>query len=436
LPDRPAPRPIIFDVTHLVHRLGVLAPSGIDHVDLAYADWLVHRAPRLAAGSHFWGLVPQFYPPEWVSETVQFRSEVSAWRDEMAADPLYDAARAFLIEGRREAAAEPKRISRTQDLASLMRRQARKARLSAAGGYSLRSPRGAIYLNVAQHALEYPQHFRWLLGRDDLARVFVIHDLLPLDYPEYWPRGYRQIFQRRMATVALHATALITTSESVRARLAREMAERGRVDVPILAQPLPSPLAAAIRPDHDEALAKAHYFIAIATLEPRKNHLLLLNLWRDLANSGPAPPKLVLIGGRGWENEQIVDMLERSAPIRENVIELAGLSASGLRRLLANARALLAPSFDEGYGLPLVEALTLGVPALTSDIPVFREVSQGRAIFRGALDGLGWREAVRGLASADSPLRREAEAAAAAFVPPSWLEYFAAVENFLDSFGR
>jgi glycosyltransferase involved in cell wall biosynthesis len=66
------------------------------------------------------------------------------------------------------------------------------------------------------------------------------------------------------------------------------------------------------------------YFVCIGTIEPRKNHLLLLHLWRHLAETMPAEsvPRLVIIGRRGWENEQVVDMLERCPTLKRYVEEL------------------------------------------------------------------------------------------------------------------
>ena len=118
----------------------------------------------------------------------------------------------------------------------------------------------------------------------------------------------------------------------------------------------------------DRDLAASPYFVVLGTIEPRKNHLLLLNIWRRLAEQQRSPPKLVIIGTRGWENEQVLDVLDRSVLVRPHVVEGSGMGDRGLMRLLANARALLMPSFAEGYGLPVVEALSLGTPVVASDI--------------------------------------------------------------------
>ena len=112
---------------------------------------------------------------------------------------------------------------------------------------------------------------------------------------------------------------------------------------------------------------------------------------------------------------------------------VAELSRSALRQLIANARALLMPSFAEGYGLPLVEALSLATPVIVSDIAVFREVTQGRATFLSPLDGAGWRDAVRDFSSQSSRSYARAAGWTRDFVAPDWKGYFAGIEGFLKT---
>jgi glycosyltransferase involved in cell wall biosynthesis len=83
---------------------------------------------------------------------------------------------------------------------------------------------------------------------------------------------------------------------------------------------------------------------------------------------GAAAPRLVLIGQRGWETENAIDMLERCPTLRGVVFERANVPDVEAARLVKGARALLLPSFAEGFGFPLVEALALGVPVLCSDL--------------------------------------------------------------------
>jgi len=174
------------------------------------------------------------------------------------------------------------------------------------------------------------------------------------------------------------------------------------------------------------------YFVVLGTIEPRKNHLLLLNLWTRLATTMATPPRLVVIGARGWENEQVVDMLERSQRLRGLVEEHNRLGDAGVGSLLTEARAVLVPSFAEGFGLPLAEALASGVPVICSEIPVFREIGGDVPDYLDPLDTLAWREAIVDYCLDESPRRAAQMQRLAHWRPPQWSDHFDIVERVLD----
>ena len=151
--------------------------------------------------------------------------------------------------------------------------------------------------------------------------VFFVHDLLPLDYPEYFHPGYTRLTERRLATIVIDGAAFITSTKVVRDRLTEVLCPRGRSESPVHVAPLPSPLPSAKRASIAET-APPPYFVMIGTIEPRKNHLLLLNLWREFASRAGSVPKLIVVGGPGWENEQVLDMFERCTAIRPHVLKV------------------------------------------------------------------------------------------------------------------
>jgi glycosyltransferase involved in cell wall biosynthesis len=185
-------------------------------------------------------------------------------------------------------------------------------------------------------------------------------------------------------------------------------------------------------PDPHYPIPNGAYFVCIGTIEPRKNHLLLLNTWRVLADRlGVEAPKLLLIGRRGWENENILDMLDRCPGLVGLVREYRGLPDKAVASLLQGARALLFPSFAEGYGLPLAEALALGVPAICSDLPALREVGGDAPEYLDPLDGLGWRRLIMNYAEPDSRMRDAQVERISFWSRPSWEQHFALVDPFL-----
>ncbi|MDB5510999.1 MAG: glycosyltransferase family 1 protein, partial [Enterovirga sp.] len=286
------------------------------------------------------------------------------------------------------------------------------------------APQDAIYLHTSHLRLDLPESFAWLETRPDIRPVFFVHDLIPIDFPEYVVPGEDARHRIRMATIARHAAAVIANSQDVADRLGRHLATEGLRQPRTVVAPLGVESAFLEVPRRMEA--RRPYFVVCSTIEARKNHLLLLHLWRDLAaRLGPEAPALVIVGRRGWESEAAIDLLDRCRALRGHVIEAPGISTHALAELVAGARALLMPSFAEGYGIPVVEALAVGTPVIASDIAAHREVAGREATFLDPTDGPGWRDAVLRLGT------RPPEGATGSFVPPTWAAHFGIVDGLL-----
>lgn len=422
-------RPIAYDITHLVSRLLVPSPTGIDRVDLAYAKHFAARDPSHTIALHCGLRQPHLLRSVDINKLAQVTE--SNWREDqnLALDNSYQRVLRWLRSPAEPRAAEREpRHDRT--FTERLGRYQMQLRYRTRWDGASEIPSGTIYVNVAQHLLDVPRFYRWLDERRDLQKVFVLQDLLPLQFPEYFKPGYKAVFDGCVDLIARYASAVIVTTTDVKNLVQEDFARRGRGNVPVVAMPLPSPLGGSATSLDSELLATP-YFVTTGTIEPRKNHLLLLTLWRKLAQRNSRAPQLIIVGKRGWENEQVIDLLERCEQLQPYVIETSNLSSAGLRNLIQHSCGVLCPSFGEGYGLPLVEGLSLGVPVVASDIPVFREVGQGCAEYRSPLDGEAWGEVIQSLADRTSEYARVARRRASAFIPPTWQNYFEQVDLFL-----
>lgn len=289
---------------------------------------------------------------------------------------------------------------------------------------------GAFLFNTGHHGLEksaYPGQLR----RQGVRPLFLVHDLIPISHPEYCRPGELGRHVTRMNNVLELAAGVIANSQATLDELQGYARKTGRAMPPAIA----APLAAAPLPVPSLApLLDAPYFVMLGTVEPRKNHWLLLQVWRKLVEKwGAQAPHLVVIGQRGWECENVVDLLERCEPLQDRVKELPACSDAELATWLHHARALLFPSFAEGYGMPLVESLSCGVPVIASDLPVFREIAGSIPEYLDPLDGLGWMHHIEAYAAPNSHERAAQVARLRHFVAPTWNTHFARVETFLQS---
>jgi glycosyltransferase involved in cell wall biosynthesis len=220
-----------------------------------------------------------------------------------------------------------------------------------------------------------------------------------------------------MEAVLDHATLILANSNSTAEEIGAYAQRRGSSPPPICVAPLG--LEPHFTDTSDETLRARPYFVCVGTIEPRKNLTFLLTLWRRLAERrGAATPVLILVGQRGWENESVIDHLDRSPPIQQFVHEVCGLADWELARLIAGARALLSPSFSEGFNLPVAEAQALGTPVIASDIAVHRELARDARLI-DPLDGPAWLAAIEATADHGRSTRRSR--------PTSWEAHFAAV---------
>lgn len=297
-------------------------------------------------------------------------------------------------------------------------------------GYALawRRHRGAILLNTGHSGLDRVEYLREI-KRQGLRPLFFLHDLIPISHPEFSRSGETDKHHRRLEVMLSAARGLIVNSAATRDDLMAYSAEKSVAVPPCVIAPLaPAHLPP---PDTHRPLSEP-YFVCLGTIEPRKNHLLLLHLWRQLVEAlGDAAPRLVVIGQRGWECEQVVDLLERCQVLRGYVEEKPSCPDKDLATWLYHSRALLFPSFVEGFGIPLVEALALGVPVIASDLAVFREIAGDIPEYLDPLDGPGWRRLIIEYLSPASHARQAQIERMRDFDAPSWERHFSLVDELL-----
>jgi glycosyltransferase involved in cell wall biosynthesis len=287
---------------------------------------------------------------------------------------------------------------------------------------------GRFYLNVGHTGLNSARFARWI-ATVNVRPIYLIHDLIPITHPEFCRAGEAEKHRERIRTVLLTATGVIGNSQATLDDLACFAQEQGLRMPPALAAWLgtdPIPVRSDLRlPDRPS-------FIVLGTIEGRKNHQMLLNIWSRLIDRlGSDAPKLLIIGQRGWEAESVFDALDRTEKLLGHVVELSGSSDEELGRHLASARALLFPSQAEGYGLPLVEALGMGVPVIASDLPVFREIAGTVPLYLNPLDDHAWEAAILDYASPVSPARSAQLERIKSFRLHDWQSHFDRVERWL-----
>ena len=195
---------------------------------------------------------------------------------------------------------------------------------------------------------------------------------------------------------------------------------------------VPAPLKFTVAPPDLAAVPSGldlthPYFVILGTIEPRKNHALLLDLWdgfaaEQAAGDPRAMPQLLILGRRGWRNEAVFRRLDDSPLVGTHIHEIAGLPDGGVAAVLCKSRALLFPSFVEGFGLPALEAALLHCPVIANDLTVYREFLGDWPAYAPIRDAERWADLVRQASVDPAPARPELPSTA-----PTWESHFAKV---------
>lgn len=256
----------------------------------------------------------------------------------------------------------------------------------------LRHLRGGVgYVNVGHANLD--ARVLGTLRASGASVTVLVHDTIPLDQPQFARADTVTAFRRKLAAVSAHADRVIHLSQATRTTTEAQLARLGRVPAGVVAPlgvdvPMPDP--ALLPADLD---LSRPYFVALGTIEPRKNHALLLDVWDRLP---PVRPQLFIVGNRGWAGPEVLQRLDNLPPDGP-VRVLVGQPDGAVAALVQGARALLAPSRAEGFGLPPVEAALLGTAVIATDLAVTRELLGNKAVYLPPDDIYSWMETIIGL---------------------------------------
>jgi glycosyltransferase involved in cell wall biosynthesis len=381
----PRQRPFLIDVSRLIWRAWSLRlPTGIDRVCLAY---LAHYGARSHA----------------VIQKRSLRIVLNA----KASDALFQ----LLLHG-----GPRMRTKLTTCLAQTSWQRERDIR-------------GKLYLNVGHTGLDARSLPDWL-KRTKLRPAYLVHDLIPITHPHYCRAGEAGRHTKRMRHLLESADGVIANSQDTLDQLAQFAIDQNlslpehKLVALLGTEALPMTAPSLDRPSRP-------YFVMIGTIEARKNHLLLFKIWQRLVQDlGKKAPMLLLIGQRGWEIDEVTQILDQDQSLQGHVVELGRCSDAQMISLLSGARALLMPSFAEGFGIPVIEALQSGTPVIASDLGVFREVAGDIPLYLRPDDAAAWMDAILNY-SAKSEDRQRQVSLIGNYTAPSWADHFRRVDSWL-----
>lgn len=253
-------------------------------------------------------------------------------------------------------------------------------------------------------------------------RVVTVHDLTTITHPEWHPADRVRFFRRHLLPGLRLSEAIITVSQHVRDEIASQWPELGS-KIHIIANGIDHEV---FHPRDERHCARilgrlpevpGRFVLCLATFEPRKNLELLVDAWSRCRSAGCLSQRLILVGGQGWSNRQLMDKISRSA----GILSLGYQPNEVVAALMSRCDCFVFTSREEGFGLPPLEAMACGAPTLALANPPMPEVlGDGALLCPGDISTAHLADTLMGLLADDhmrAQLRRRGLARAQSF---SW----------------
>jgi len=228
------------------------------------------------------------------------------------------------------------------------------------------------------------------LRQQGVVVKFLVYDLLPLRWPEFFLHTTILAYSNWLHVVA-QSDGAVCISKTVADDLRDWMGGKSwqhRQPYSIthfslgadIEQSLPTRGLPADAAQVLDTLRQQVCFLMVGTLEPRKGHAQVLDAFEHLWRSG-ANVALLIVGKHGWKVDSLAQRLRQHEQRQQRLFWFEGCSDEFLQQLYAVSACLIAASYDEGFGLPIIEAAQHRLPVLARDTPIFREVADGQAYY-------------------------------------------------------
>lgn len=217
----------------------------------------------------------------------------------------------------------------------------------------------------------------------NVPQIVTIHDLAFEHYKAHTPFLVYQYYKHFVPKFCSKASKILAVSSFTKQDIIeRYGVEENKIDV--VYNGFDNSMQLTVCSTQTETLAansllNTKYFIFIGAVHPRKNVLGLLKAFEYFKSTFSKEQKLVIIGRKAWMNDEL-DSFYKQMKHKKDVVWIEQIERNDLLQILKNAFALVYPSFFEGFGIPIIEAMSFGVPVISSNASCLPEITEDAAI--------------------------------------------------------
>ncbi|AMO56831.1 glycosyltransferase family 4 protein [Endozoicomonas montiporae] len=298
---------------------------------------------------------------------------------------------------------------------------------------------GDIFISFgADWNYEYYKNFFYLRKEQKIKIITCCYDLIPILYPQYCLENIAKIFPSYFLDVADGSDLILCISQQSENDLKVFLDKTGGCKVPTGVIKLGDTVTKADKLDISETIqniVSKPFILYVSTIERRKNHEVLYRAYHMLCQNGDYEklPKLVFVGMPGWGVNDLLNDIDLDPCIQGLIIQLNSVSDAELLTLYENAVFCVYPSFYEGWGLPVGEALSLGKIVVCSNGGSLPEVGKDLVLYADPWRPDQWAETIMNLISNENYRIKLTKRIKDEYKTKSWSETATSVYNAINS---
>lgn len=265
------------------------------------------------------------------------------------------------------------------------------------------------------------------ISHTDINLIVLIYDLFPVTHPELVDSVHRANFVKCLTALLDYVKGVISISKSSLLDIEKYLADKKKgvlFDYFYLGADFSATgrISGPVRPELVKLFATGSVYLAVGTIEPRKNYNYLFDSFQKIWEQAN-DIKLCVVGRVGWLCDDVLQRLKTSSENGNRLFHFSDLNDDELEYCYVKSKAIVFPSKVEGFGLPLVEAMHYGKPVFASDIPVFREIGKEYPIYF---------DIGNQLSLADAISCYEADTAKRELVPEKWISWDESIDSLMS----
>lgn len=250
---------------------------------------------------------------------------------------------------------------------------------------------GDRFLTVSNDGhLDYPAMFSKLTNEHGARIIGFCHDLLPVNYPEFFTHGIKDRMEAYFRALINASSMILCNSVCTQSDVLRFIEDQGLFARRIAVVPLGCnlPEAGKLSDNEVKRVDDFPFILFVSTIERRKNHRILYEIYAEMASHVDFEklPKIYMVGATGWRVKDLLDDIELNERVTHKFVLLNNVSDAMLAALYRDALFCVYPSFYEGWGLPVSEALAFGKAVIASNAGALPEASGGCALHLSPYD--------------------------------------------------